>query len=153
MAVSPVSSDLRPLQIMSGKLHADDWQRIRAAKASLDLPFLITPAKAVPGGVGRVLAIGVKPDFVCDYAFVPDTKSPGLIAAMEWALTDKEDPRAVTVEDMMKQIFGPETKEITNAEDVRGSDPRLDDEGPYREHFRDAKPEPGSVIAGRQALQ
>lgn len=156
-------TDMKPLQILAGPLFADDWDRLKAAKEELGLPFIVQPAKAVPGGEGRVLAIGRKPDFVCDYAYVESTKSPGFITAFDWATSDKIDSRAVTAEEMMQELFGPQTREVTDDEyaDVQRLDqklrpevdPRLSDETSYRASIADRPPADGSVYSGRRAME
>jgi hypothetical protein len=156
-------SEVKPLQILAGKLYADDWDRLKAAKEKLKLPFTVMPSKAVPGGEGRVLAIGVKPNFICDYAFVESTKSPGFITAFDWATSDKTDSRAVTAEEMLQAILGPETREVTDAEydmveqlapKLRPPvDPGRSDESSYRASIADREPAEGSVYSGRRSVE
>jgi hypothetical protein len=90
-------------------------EALKTAKESLDVDYLIRPVKAVPGSPGRVLAIGTKPDFVCDYAFVPEPSVESLKNALHWALGDHDDPRARTVVQVLEDIFGKGVKEIGTA--------------------------------------
>lgn len=87
---------------------------LRAAKAALDLPFLITLCPAVPGGPARVLALRQPPPFLCDYAPIADPDNPAAVrAAMEWALDDtRDDSRASLVLDQLVAIFGMGVREI-----------------------------------------
>jgi hypothetical protein len=90
----------------------DTLEAVKAAKDSLDLDYLVKPVKAVSGSPGRVLAIGEKPDFVCDYAFVPNPTVESLINALNWVLGDHDDPRARTVVQVLEDYFGKGVKEI-----------------------------------------
>ena len=70
------------------------------------------PENAVPGSPGRVLAIGSKPDFICDYAYVANPTVESLTAALAWCLGLKEDSRGVTMGKMLSEYFGEGVKEI-----------------------------------------
>lgn len=135
-------TDLRPLPIWWAKPPTDaDWQRIRQAKAALKLDFLVQPGRASAGSPGRILAVGGKPDFVCDYATVADTRSAGLQIALNWVLGTHDDPRAVTMPEMLTEIFGKEVKEVINehegtVDERTPIDPGSEDEGPYRQSIR-----------------
>jgi hypothetical protein len=146
-------SEPRLLPIFAETLSTDDLNRIKEAKAALDVEFLVKPVRALVGSPGRILAIGSKPDFIAfdGYAFIPDTTSKGLGMALAWVLGDADDPRAITAEKMMKEIFGEETREI-DEHDKRGPNPLDDDERPYRSRISDNDPRPGSTIARRRGL-
>lgn len=90
---------------------------LKQAKQQIPDAPLIQPVRAVPGSPGRVLAIGTPPPFLCDYALVETSTSPGLQKALEWTLELCEDERGMTVLKKLQQIFGAETREITD-EDV-----------------------------------
>lgn len=106
-------ADVRPLALLFGtEPTAADWERLWAIKTELNPPFVVQRAKASPGGQSRVLAIGARPDFVCDYAYIPDVNSPGLKNAMMWALSFIKDERAVTAADMLGEMLGCEVKEL-----------------------------------------
>lgn len=105
----------RPLPIYSAAETVVDMASIKAAKAQLDLDFLVVPVAATPDTAERVLAVGSKPPWVwCDYALVSErTKPEGLVAALSWVLGDEDHPRATTTLDTMVSIFGPGTVEIS----------------------------------------
>lgn len=147
-----MTDDIRPLAIWSETVLTDeDLQRIREAKQSLGLPFLVQFGKAVPGVPSwRVLAIGSKPNFITEYAEVPNTQSAGLAEAVAWVLGEHEDRRAISLVESLSAVFG-EVKEITNAADTTGGlgaraldrdqrgdiDPNRYDEGNYRRAIRE----------------
>lgn len=151
-----MTDDIRPLAIWSETVLTDeDLQRIREAKQSLGLPFLVQFGKAVPGVPSwRVLAIGSKPNFITEYAEVPNTQSAGLAEAIAWVLGEHEDSRAVNLVESMSAIFG-EVREVVEDADVeqqlgasgaqrdrdagpRGADdPNRYDEGNYRRAIRE----------------
>lgn len=81
------------------------------------MDFLVTPVKAVPGSPGRILAIGEKPPFVCDYALVAKPTVESIKNALEWVLGDHDDPRARTVVQVLEEIFGNGVKEIGTTSD------------------------------------
>ena len=85
---------------------------LKQAKQQIPDAPLIQPVRAVPGSPGRVLAIGTPPPFLCDYALVETSTSPGLQKALEWTLGLREDERGMTVLKKLQQIFGAETMEI-----------------------------------------
>lgn len=108
---------LLPVYAPQGLSNAD-WSRIRAAKASLGVPFKVKPVEAVLGSPGRVLAIGAEPDWVdCDYALVSSTMSPGLAKALNWVLGDFEDNRAMNTLKRLRQILGSGVREIVDGAD------------------------------------
>jgi hypothetical protein len=107
--------EVRPLWI-----HIEDWKRVplealKAAKASLDLPYKIVPEwldpNILPGA--RVLAIGSKPKWICDYWLIADRPEPiELARALGWALGETAaSPRATTVVDILQDAM-PGTREI-----------------------------------------
>lgn len=108
-------SDLYPLAIW-GELLDGDLAAIKAAKAQLDVGFLVAPVPAVPGGPVRVLALRSAPDFFCDYALVADPQNgPGLLAALRWVLdTTMEDDRATLAIDWLRSIFGEGVREMVD---------------------------------------
>ena len=101
-----------------------DMSRIKEAKASLNLDYLVipvnlnTPAAWDKRQWDRVLAWGVTPSNACDYAPVSDkTSSDGLVAAMRWVLGEvEEDPRAVSASGWLNKILGPGVKEWTSGQ-------------------------------------
>lgn len=111
---SEAEQHLLPIYAPQG-LSAADWDAIKRAKASLDLPFLVTPVRAVCGSPGRILAIRAEPDWVdCEYAMVSDPQSSGLRQALEWIYSDKEDKRAMNTLKILQKILGPGVREVTD---------------------------------------
>lgn len=104
--------DIRLLPIYSN--NQIDIDLIKTAKEKIDCNFKVQLCKAVPGSPGRVLAIGSKPPFLCDYALVQQPTVERLQAALEWILELREDTRGMTILKKMKQIFGEETIEVTD---------------------------------------
>jgi hypothetical protein len=93
-----------------------DMAPIREAKAQLNLPFKVKPVPMRNDIDERVLAIGSKPKFLCDYALWSGrTGAAGLTAALAWVLSDEDDPRATTIEDTLRSIM-PGTREIPQEE-------------------------------------
>lgn len=110
------SGDIRPLPIWSAwPLKDEEYQLIREAKQRLGLPFLAQFGRAVPGSPTRVLAIGGKPDFACEYAEVPNCYSKGLGPALAWVLGEHDDARAMTMEETLSDMFGGTVREVEDA--------------------------------------
>lgn len=84
-------------------------QAIRAAKAALELPFMVQIVPAVPGSA-RVLALDEAPPWLGDHALV--TRSENLPDALRWVLSEDVDPRASLVIDQLRSVFGNEVTEI-----------------------------------------
>lgn len=109
-------TDLRPLAIWTEQeLNGSDWARIRGKVKRLNLGYDLQYARAVAGGPGRVLAIGSAPDFICDYALVPNTGAASMGEAILFALGENDDPRAVTVPEMLSIVLKAPVKEIKDA--------------------------------------
>lgn len=73
---------IHPLYIFHAKPH--HVAALRAAKAVLDVPFLVQPLEAANGVDGRVLAFGEHPGFMCESFLVA---SPDDVpVALRWAL-------------------------------------------------------------------
>jgi hypothetical protein len=106
--------ELKPLPIYPQKPQGTILEALKQAKVNLDLNYLISPEKAVPGSPGRVLAIGEKPNFLCDYAYVKEPTVESLQQALSWCLELKEDTRGVTIGRMLSELWGGEVKEIAN---------------------------------------
>jgi hypothetical protein len=106
--------ELKPLPIYPQKPQGPILEALKQAKANLHLNYLISPEKAAPGSPGRVLAIGEKPNFLCEYAYVANPTVESLQAALSWVLGITEDARGVTIARMLSEIMGGEVKEIAN---------------------------------------
>lgn len=105
-------SELIPLAIFPRKPTGKILDMVKAAKHSLNMKQMVQPCDAVPGSPGRVLAIGSKPDFICDYAYVANPTVESLTSALAWCFGLREDPRGVTMGRMLSEIFGGEVKEL-----------------------------------------
>ena len=105
--------ETRPLALY-GPCSDADLAALKQAKATLDLPYLIVPTQALPGGPTRVLALRVAPKFVCDFALVADPTNPAaVLAAMSWALTpDLVDDRATSKLEWLQGLLGTEVVEV-----------------------------------------
>lgn len=74
---------LRPLPILThdGSLPTGaDLEALKAAKLSLGYEGLVLPARAVQGSPGPILAVGVTPDWLTEFAYVKDWSSVTLLA-------------------------------------------------------------------------
>ena len=88
-----VTEEVRPLPIYLPDATEEDLARLKEVYVSLGIPGKVRPVAAVPGSPGPLLAIGYKPYWMCDYALVSGTYSPGLAYAMRCILTDTWDER------------------------------------------------------------
>jgi len=107
-----MAEKVRILPIWPSTPTGDDLSLFKSAKDDLFLDYLIQPVPALRGSPFRVIALRTRPEFICDYAFVPNPSKQSIFNAMEWALGDKDDPRAMTVLKQMKQIFGAGVREV-----------------------------------------
>ena len=89
-----------------------DLELFKKAKSKLSFDGLIQPVRAVAGSPFRVVSLRKHPDFLCDYAFVPEPSEKSVTAAMGWALGDTDDPRAITVLKSLRKIFGEGVTEV-----------------------------------------
>lgn len=94
-----------------------DIQKLKAAKASLSFSDLLKPVIATVSTNARILAWGVEPHWLSDYAYVTDeTSLDGLTAALGWVLTDEENPRATTVLSTLQKILGEDLRELDSVD-------------------------------------
>lgn len=102
------------LPIYAERLSAADWDAIKRAKVSLGLDYLVKPQRAVPGSPGPILAIGVRPNWICldGYAYISSTESPGLREALRCVITHADSPHMVTGLQMLQQVLGPGVREV-----------------------------------------
>jgi hypothetical protein len=108
-------SEVRPLPIFpSTPLTPQRDALLRAAKASLDLPFKILPSPAAPAGPARVLAFGVVPDFMCEFVYIRAENVDRLESvrgALEACLTAPAGhPGVITEEQWMSAVMGVEVR-------------------------------------------
>lgn len=112
---------MRDLYIWSQE-HPVDLAPIKAAKAKLALDFQVRPvavteASDLPAWESRVLAIGSRPPFLCDYALTtPRTSEEGWLRAVVWVLGRNDDPKATYILDTLTAAFGPGVREISPEE-------------------------------------
>lgn len=105
-------SNIQPLPVWPWPVLDEDMERLKTAKAKVDVPFKVLPRPASVGSPGRIIAIGSMPDFPCDYAVINDhTNQAAYDAVMEWVLhPDLIDERASTEEDWLSFHFGARLK-------------------------------------------
>lgn len=101
-----------PLPIYPGLPSSEVMAMIKEAKAQLGTSTLVKPVRAVSGSPGRILAIGEKPEWICEYAYVENPSTQSFKEALEWILEIREDPRGITVTRTLKEIFGPGVQEL-----------------------------------------
>jgi hypothetical protein len=108
-----VTSETRPLAIHPWPASRDDLERLRAAKVQMDVDWLIQPSRPTSGGTGRILGWGQVPPWVRDYLVIDPTDPEDIKQGILWA-TDNwvGDDRAVTVTDILSNIFGGEVVEL-----------------------------------------
>lgn len=108
----------RFLPIWTEDYAAVDMDRIKRAKAGLELAYVVYPRHATTGGeYDRVLAVGSRPPYVCDYALISERSDhAGVTAALRWVLGEVEDDRATTMADVLSAIFGGSVREIPQDE-------------------------------------
>jgi hypothetical protein len=106
-------TNVLPLPVYPAKPEGELLDMIRQAKSMVNTSTLLQPVRAVHGSPGRVLAIKEKPDWMCEYAYVKEPNVKSLKEAIEWILGITEDPRGVTLIKVMREIFGPEVKDVT----------------------------------------
>lgn len=105
-------TNIVPLPIYPSKPTESDLAILKAAKGMVATTVLIKPVRAVPGSPGRIIALRERPEWLCDYAYIPDPNPHSMKAALEWALGLTEDPRGITVIRTLKEIFGTGVREV-----------------------------------------
>ena len=106
-------SSIIPLPVYPNKPDGELLEMIKQAKGMINTNILMQPVRAVHGSPGRILAIGDKPDWVCEYAYVKTANVKSIKEAIEWILGITEDPRGVTLIKVMREIFGPGVRDVT----------------------------------------
>lgn len=104
--------NLKPLPVWLPEGTRGDLTRLNNILVQLGLEGSTKLVRAVPGSPGVILAVGSPPNFICSYALVSSTESPGLIYAMKCILTYAQDERIIDEIDMLREIFGPELEEV-----------------------------------------
>lgn len=105
-----------PFPIYSAeKLSALDWSRLKQVVVSLHLNADIKPVAAVAGSPGRTLAIGSPPPWVGnDWIGIYETSSEDLRSAVKWVLVGDDHPKAHYILDNLRDVYGPNLREITD---------------------------------------
>jgi len=104
-----------PLATYPGRPVGKDLAMLKEAKAKLNIDAMIQPVRALPGSPGRIIALREKPNWICDYAFIPNPNVDSLKEALQWVLGIKEDPRGITVIRTLREIFGRGVQELPAA--------------------------------------
>src|SRR6478736_2078682 len=111
--MADVWADERALYIWSNGVKAD-LEPVKEAKRTLNIsekvhPIGVTSLSDLPDLYARVLAIGTRPPFICDYALTSERTSPaGWERALAWVLGVNEfDEKATTIVDVLSSIFPP----------------------------------------------
>jgi len=108
---------VRPLPILWGNPEVPTsvhWDAVRAAKAATGYKDLVVPGKAVYGSPGPILAIGKEPDWLTEFALVPNVDDHDrLTAALRAILFTPDDPRMGTPEYLLSQWMGGPVKLIS----------------------------------------
>jgi len=107
-------SSIRPLPVYPHKPSGAALTLLKEAKAKLGTDILIQPVDAVIGSPGRVLCLGEKLPWIQDHAIVKNMTVESMTAALAYVLELNDDPRGVTVLRQLKEIFGEETREVTD---------------------------------------
>lgn len=102
-------TSLRPLPILTadGSLPSGRaLETLRAAKMATGYPGRVWPCQAVEGSPAPILAVGVEPDWLTEFAYVPDLTDVGRVtAALNAILIDTDDPRLGGVEYLLSKWF------------------------------------------------
>lgn len=100
---------MRPLPILWGhKPTAGDWALVKAAKLSSGYKGLVQPASAVLGSPGRILVVGVLPDWACEGRWIASCADPELPEILRLILMDLPDPKAFGPEHLLSKWMGVE---------------------------------------------
>lgn len=104
-----MTDTLRPLPILTadGELPTGGaLATLRLAKMASGYSGMVRPMKAVQGSPGPILAVGVEPDWLVDYALVPDWSSATrLTEALKAILINPDDPRIGRDVDLLSKWF------------------------------------------------
>jgi hypothetical protein len=103
--------DVPPLALYPWPVANDDAEKIQTILKRMDKTVL--PTEAVPGGDLRILALGIKPSFFCNYALLTYPLEPvSLRGALEWVLGQQFDRRAISDVQWLSETIGRPTPEI-----------------------------------------
>lgn len=101
---------MRPLPILmagGGLPTGEPLERLKRAKQATGYSGLILPRIAVEGSPQPILAIGVEPDWLTTFAYLPNLDDETRItAALTAVLMEPEDPRLGDEVDLLSKWFG-----------------------------------------------
>ena len=111
-----------PILTATGQLPTGEaLDRLRRAKQASGYAGLVLPCKAVHGSPGPILAVGVEPDWLTTYAYLPNLDDENRIrAALIAVLINKDDPRLGDEMDLLSKWTGVEVK-FVKEEDYDGT--------------------------------
>lgn len=93
-----------------------EMAKLKAAKRATGVNTPVLPRRAFPGCGGRFIAIGARPPWLADYAYVDSYDDPRLSKALKWVLLGDEVlgeiPGPVRLIDQLRDVFGPGVKEV-----------------------------------------
>ena len=107
-----MTTDVKLLHIFTKGDRDTQLPLIKEAKRQLNIDAMVKPAVATPG-FDRVLALGERPDFICDHALVRDVNNvESLKAALHWCITGEPDSRVTTMEKHLSLIMGVKVERV-----------------------------------------
>lgn len=93
-----------------------DLRAIREAYLALNLGLKVQPYSATEHSSTRILAVGEKPDWLTDYAYIQDATDPNFEKAILWALHLIDlDHGPTTALIQLKRIMGDGVKQVEAA--------------------------------------
>lgn len=93
-------------------------EALRRSKQATGYDGLVMPAKAVHGSPEPFLAVGVEPDWLCRFAYLPSLEDDErTTAALTAVLMNPDDPRISDEAYLLSKWMGCEVKEITDEQD------------------------------------
>jgi len=117
--VSTLSNNAEFIHIFTKGDRDAELPYIKEAKRQFDIDtnsgIKVIPVVATPG-FNRVLAIGDRPEFICDHALVKDIKNvESLKAALKWCITGEPDSRVTTMEKWIGRLMGGKVVKVNDA--------------------------------------
>lgn len=116
MGVHEMSAPTSLLIWSSQRPTGPELEKLKAAKKATGVEIPVLPRRAFPGCGGRFVAIGERPTWLADYAYVDSYDDPKLVKALKWVLLGDEVlgeiQGPVRLIDQLRDVFGPGVKEI-----------------------------------------
>lgn len=105
---------MRPLPILlkgGGLPSGADLERLKRAKLATGYDGMVLPRVAVEGSPAPILAVGVEPDWLTTFAYLPDLRDEKRItAALTAVLIEPDNPRLGNEVDLLSRwMNGPVT--------------------------------------------